>query len=181
MFGACASAVPLASQWAKPVGDPWDGSGSATRPREERGEGLASGRQRPRIQPQIGADAVGAGEAAEGNRVEPLAGEAGIANAVEAADAGAVEGHRQEARQSHRRDGAIAAAAAAKEAAMAAGSADLPVGDGAGQARQDCREAGDQAVGVGFLLGGIGRGGKATPGLHGGGGEGVHDVVALRG
>ena len=150
-------------------------------PSSESEDGFPSIRQRPKIEPQIRPNAVSTGEAAEGHGVESLAGEAGIAHAVEAVDAGAVEGHRQEAGQSHRRDRAVAAAAAAQEAAVAAGGAHLPVGDGARQARQDRLEAGDQAVGIGFLLGGIGRGGKPSPGLHGGGGEGVHDVVAGRG
>jgi hypothetical protein len=54
-----------------------------------------SGRQRPGIEPQIRPDAVGAGEAAEGHGIQPLAGEARIAHAIQAPDAGAVEGHRQ--------------------------------------------------------------------------------------
>ena len=51
------------------------------------------------MESQLGADAVGAGKTTAGHGVEALAGEAGIAQAVGAADAGAVEGHRQQARQ----------------------------------------------------------------------------------
>ena len=54
-------------------------------------------RQRPGIESQVGADAVGAGEAAEGHGVEALAGKAGITHAIEAAHARAVERHRQQA------------------------------------------------------------------------------------
>ena len=77
----------------------WLGNGKAggASPPTKSEEDFASVRQRPRIEPQIRPNAVGAGEAAEGHGVEALAGEAGIAHAVEAVDAGAVEGHWQEA------------------------------------------------------------------------------------
>ena len=52
-------------------------------------------RQRPWVEPQISADAVGAGETAKGHGIEPLAREAGIAYAIEMINAGAVERHRQ--------------------------------------------------------------------------------------
>ena len=71
---------------------------------------------------------MGAGETTEGHRVETLPGEAGIADA-EVADTGAVEGHRQQTGELHRRDRAVAALEPAEKTAVASRRPNLLVGD----------------------------------------------------
>ena len=80
---------------------------------------------------------MGTSKATKGHGIEPLPREAGIANAVEAIDAGAVERHRQQAGQPQRWDRAIAALVTAKEAAMAARGPHFAVMDAATEARQE--------------------------------------------
>ena len=123
---------------------------------------------------------MGAGKAAEGHRIETLAGEAGIAHAIEVVHAGAVERHRQQTRQAQRRDWAVATAHPAQETAVGAGGADLLMANRAAQPRQDRFQALHQPRGIGHFLGLVVRGTEGLPGLDVTGGEGVHDVPALR-
>ena len=123
---------------------------------------------------------MGTGKAAEGHGIEPLAWKAGVADAIQTVDARAIEGHGQQARQAQARDGAIGAPHAAEEAAVGAGGANLAVLDAAGQPRHNRFKPLDQAVGIGLFFGGVVGGVQPSPGLHGGGGEAVHDVAALR-
>lgn len=126
------SSVNYLTLWARiqpgcilqPLGHPWlAGAPDLHRPTALcQHRPTASSRQGPGVGPQVGADAVGAGEPADGHGVEPLAREAGVAHAVETAHAGADERQRQQARQPQRRDRAVAAAHAAQEAAVACGA-----------------------------------------------------------
>ena len=124
---------------------------------------------------------MGAGEAAEGHRVQALTREAGITHAVEVLQSRAVEGHRQQARQAQGRDRAVAAAHASQEAAVGAGGADLLVADRTAQAREDGLEALHQAGGISGLLRLVGAGAEGRPGRDVARGEGVDDVAPLWG
>ena len=86
---------------------------------------------------EIGADAVGAGVATEGNGIQPLAWKTGIAHAIEPGNGGAVEGHRQQTGQAPAGNWSIAAIDPAQKAAVAAGGAHLAMADRGRQARQN--------------------------------------------
>lgn len=77
---------------------------------------------------------MGTGETAEGHRIQSLAGEAGIPDAIKVLNPRAVERHRQQAGQLHRRNRPITALESTQEAAVAPRCSDLPVGDGIVQA-----------------------------------------------
>ena len=79
---------------------------------------------------------MGTSKATKGYGVQSLPREAGIAHAVKAIDAGAVERHRQQAWQTQGWYRSITALVSAKEAAMAARCADFTVMDAATEARQ---------------------------------------------
>ena len=110
---------------------------------------------------------MGAGETAEGHRIEPLARETGIPHAVEIFHSGAVERHWEKTGKLHRWDGAVAALKTTKKPPMTPGRADLLVGDGITKARQDRFEPLDQLGCISLFFGVVVAGGKPLPGLHG--------------
>ena len=72
---------------------------------------------------------MGTSKAAECHRIEPLARETGISNAIQMPHTGSVERHRQKTGELHRRNRAIAALKTSKEAAVTARRSDLLMGD----------------------------------------------------
>ena len=109
---------------------------------------------------------MGAGKATEGHSVEALAGETGITHAVEVSQASAVERHRQQSRELHRRNRAVTALKATQKTPVAAGRADLLVGDGFGKAGKDRFEALDQPCRIRLLFLAVLAGGQPLPRLH---------------
>ena len=128
--------------------------------------GRRSGRQRPGIEAQVGPNPMGTGKPTEGHSVEALAGETGITHAIEVFQARAVERHRQQTRELHRRDGAVAALKATQKTPVAAWRADLLVGDGIGEAGKDRLQALDQPGSIRLLFLAVLAGRQSLPGLH---------------
>ena len=77
---------------------------------------------------------MGTGKAAERHGVQPLSWETGITHAVQVTHPGAVEGHRQQPRELHRRDGTVTALESPQKTPVTARGSNLPVGDGISQA-----------------------------------------------